>query len=130
MKIYDTCNFKSGVLELHEPNYIIFKGNNGNIEYYKLTFFAFVRQSPVVIIKGPWVNVDPLQDEREIKKVGKKVKKIERSVYPSRYDDWAEFTVIQKSEHTIDVIVDDYYCESQTKPYVNPGDILLRIKTY
>ena len=40
-KIIDTYKFKfcKGTIELHKPGYIIFKDqDNGNIEYYKLSF--------------------------------------------------------------------------------------------
>lgn len=120
MEIYDTYNLKNGVLELHEPRYIVIKRKDGTIEYKEIDFHAY---------PAPWVNIDPLQDERKIQRIGRKVNKIEHTEQSRNYDEWAEFTVIQRNPHIIDIILQDFDSE-QDEQDIEAGDVILRITSY
>ena len=119
MKIIDTCEYDQGIIELHEPRHIVFKRKDGEIEYDELDFYAY---------REPAVNVETITDERKIKQIGRKVNKIEIEEVSDYSDYWAEFTVIQRNPHTIDIIVEDFGGYGGWK--IDAGDVLLRLKSY
>ena len=122
-KIIDVYKFKfcKGTIELHKPGYIIFKDqDNGNIEYYKLSFS----------LPRPELDLDYITDtdKKEIQNIGRKVKKMRQKVQCSYNEDWADFTIMQKDNYNIEIKLNDGYWG-----YVafegKPGDIFLKIKS-
>lgn len=119
MKIWETIKLGRGKLQLYTSRCFTLTDEDGNIEYYGIKNSA--KYQPSSTIK----KVD--EDRIGGLKLGKKTKEVIDMM--ESFHGWADFRIVQKDDHTIDVIVDDYSGEQVYRDIEN-GDILLRIKTY
>ncbi len=122
---WDTIDLDQGTLEIHEPDfpgYIVWKGKDGDVEYYKIKLDVDIQ---------PGADIEEITDEREIKKIGRKVNKM---MVWDQSDIYIKVQVVQKDSRTIDIILAEVqYTHDQQPigiPHPRQEDILLRIRSW